>query len=103
MEMENLYYIYLGLEVNSKFKMNILIVEYKGYSCYLREVYSDSILEDDYIKKLFNIQDNNIYIFERSVGTALAFYLSLKRNLKLIILISAFESIKKYWKIIRRR
>ena len=92
-------YIDLGLEFNSKFNMNILIVEYKGYSCYLGEVDSDSILEDslfiyDYIKKLFNIQDNNIYVFGRSMGTAPAVYLSSKRNPNSTFLISAFESIK---------
>ena len=99
-------YIDLGLEFNSKFNMNILIIEYKGYSCYLGEVDSDSILEDslfiyDYIKKLFNIQDNNIYVFGRSMGTAPAVYLSSKRNPKSTILVSAFESIKNIGKVFK--
>ena len=86
-------YLYNGL------KMNIIVMEYKGYSCYIGDVDSDSILEDslyiyDYIKKIFGINDKNIFIFGRSMGTAPAVYLSSKKNPNSTFLISPFESIK---------
>ena len=97
---ENIFeYEYIVNYLCNELKMNIIVMEYKGYSCYIGDVDSDSILDDslyvyDYIKKIFGINDKNIFIFGRSMGSAPAVYLSSKRNPNSTFLISAFESIK---------
>ena len=97
---ENIFeYDYMADVLSDGLKMNIIVMEYKGYTCYKGEVDSDSILEDslyiyDYIKKIFGINDKNIFIFGRSMGSAPAVYLSSKKTPNSTFLISAFKSIR---------
>ena len=89
----------MGETLVQKLKMNVLIVEYPSYSIYLSEPSADEIINNttlvyDFIKAKFNIEDKNIYIFGRSIGTSPAIYLASKRKPNALITISAFTSIK---------
>lgn len=81
-------------------QINILIVEYPGYSLYNTSKNCETVLEDtlivyDYIlTKTPNVNVSNIYIIGRSIGTAPAIYLSSKRKVGMLFLISPFTSIK---------
>ena len=74
------------LEIADKFKMNLLIPEYPGYSIYKSQLSSNKCLEDSLIlydfclNKMKNLSEKNIYIFGRSLGTGPAIYLSSKRH-----------------------
>ena len=79
--------------------MNILIVEYPGYSLYNKEPNTDELLNNttiiyDFIKEKFQLKDKNIFIFGRSIGTSPAIYLASVRKPNALITISAFTSIK---------
>jgi fermentation-respiration switch protein FrsA (DUF1100 family) len=75
-------------------------VEYPGYSLYNSSKNCETVLEDtlilyDYIlATISNVNVNNIYIIGRSIGTAPAIYLSSKRKVGMLFLISPFTSIK---------
>ena len=89
----------MGETLVQKLRMNVLIVEYPSYSIYLSEPSADELIENtviiyDFVKKVFNIEDKNIYIFGRSIGTSPAIYLASKRKPNALITISAFTSIK---------
>ena len=82
-----------------KVHMNIILVEYPGYSIYLKEPNSEELLNDtkiiyDFIKEKFNLSDKNIFIIGRSIGTSPAIYLASQRKPNALITISAFTSIK---------
>ena len=89
-----------GLDLRSYLNMNVIFVEYPGYSLYMDQkcasikIFDDAIKVYDAIKKEFNILDKQIYILGRSLGTSPAIYLSSKRNPKALFLISAFKSMK---------
>ena len=89
-----------GLDLRAYLNMNVIIVEYPGYSLYIDQkcastkIFDDAIKVYDTIKKEFNILDEQIYILGRSLGTSPAIYLSSKRNPKALFLISAFTSMK---------
>ena len=89
----------MGETLVQKLKMNVIIVEYPSYSIYLSEPSADEIINNttliyDFIKNKFNLEDKNIYIFGRSIGTSPAIYLASKRKPNALITISAFTSIK---------
>ena len=90
----------LGDKLRQKLYMNIIIIEYPGYSIYkTKDSNSNIILENtiivyDYIKAKFNLNDNNIYILGRSIGTSPAIYLASKRKPNALFVISGFSSIK---------
>ena len=93
----------LGFHMAREFHMNIIIVEYKGYSIYKGDPDPQSILDDslivydfllDFIKKNINCKEYKIFVFGRSLGTSPAIYLASKREIEALIVISAFESIK---------
>ena len=81
-------------------QINVLIVEYPGYSLYNTNKNCETVLEDtlilyDYIlTNIPNVNVSNIYIIGRSIGTAPAIYLSSKRKVGMLFLISPFTSIK---------
>ena len=82
-----------------KTKMNIVMVEYPGYSIYKGDSDADIILENtlivyDFIKTKFNLNDKNIYIFGRSIGTSPAIYLASRRKPNALFVISSFTSIR---------
>ena len=89
----------MGNSLYQKIGMNIIIVEYPGYSIYKGESEADTILENtiaiyDFIKQIFNIADKNIFIFGRSIGTSPAIYLASVRKPNALFVISAFTSIR---------
>lgn len=89
-----------GLDFRDYFKMNILFVEYPGYSIYNdpnpepKKLFEDSLIVYDYILKNFHVSDEQIFIFGRSLGTSPAIYLSSMRKPKALILVSSFTSMK---------
>ena len=89
----------MGEALCQKLHMNIILVEYPGYSIYKEEPSTEELLQNttiiyDYIKDKFKLKDKNIFIFGRSIGTSPATYLSSKRKPNALINISAFTSIK---------
>ena len=89
----------MGDALCQKLNMNIIIVEYPGYSIYNNEPNTDELLSNttiiyDFIKEKFKIKDKNIFVFGRSIGTSPAIYLASKRKPNALITISAFTSIK---------
>lgn len=89
----------LGDSLYKKIGMNIIIVEYPGYSIYKGESEADKIIDNttiiyDYIKTQFNLEDRNIFIFGRSIGTSPAIYLASVRKPNALFVISSFTSIR---------
>ena len=79
--------------------MNIVLVEYPGYSIYKGDSDADKNLENteivyDFIKTKFNLSDKNIYIFGRSIGTSPAIYLASRRKPNALFVVSSFTSIR---------
>jgi esterase/lipase len=79
--------------------MNVIIVEYPGYSIYKGEANSTKILENttiiyDFIKTQFNLEDKNMFVFGRSIGTSPAIYLASVRKPNALFVVSSFTSIR---------
>ena len=79
--------------------MNIVMVEYPGYSIYKGSPTAEKILENttivyDFIKKKFDLEDKNIFIFGRSIGTSPAIYLASVRKPNALLLVSSFTTIR---------
>ena len=91
---------YYGLDFRSYLDMNVIIVEYPGYSIYnskiidSKTIFSNALIVYDWVQKKFNIKDEQIFVCGRSLGTSPAIYLSSKRNPKALFLVSAFTSLK---------
>ena len=89
-------------------KMNVIIVEYPGYSIYKTEKSAEIICQDSlkvfsFIKEKFKAKDEDIFVVGRSLGTGPAVYLASKeKNLKSLILISPFKSIRLIKNVILR-
>ena len=82
-----------------KLDMNIIIIEYPGYSIYPGEPNAQKILENtsivyDFIKNEFSIEDKNIFIFGRTIGTGPAIYLASIRKPNALFVVSSFTSIR---------
>ena len=89
----------IGQYFSEQLKMNVIIVEYPGYSVYKSEKNAevmclDSLIVYDFIKNRFNLTHEDIFVIGRSLGTGPAVYLASKKKLKVLILISPFKSIK---------
>ena len=89
----------MGNSLQQKIGMNIIIVEYPGYSIYKGDSDANTILKNtitiyDFIKKQFNLEDKNIFIFGRSIGTSPAIYLASVRKPNALFIISAFTCIR---------
>ncbi len=79
--------------------MNILIVEYQGYSIYNYETNSNKILENslivfDFFKVKLIAYKEIKFIFGKSIGSSLVIYLSNKRKQGALFYVSGFTSIK---------
>ena len=91
---------YYGLDFRTYLKMNVILVEYPGYSIYdyanpdPNLIFLDALTIFDWIKNYFHINNNQIFICGRSLGTSPAIYLSSQRNPNSLIVISPFKSIK---------
>ena len=85
-------------ELCKKNNVNILIPEYPGYSLYTSPHSPEKCLEnaliiyDFILNNMKNIFEKNIYILGRSLGTAVATFLSSQRNPAGTFLISPFTS-----------
>ena len=80
-------------------KMNVVIVEYPGYSIYNSDkgesiIYDDSKKVYEFIINKFKLKYEDIYIAGRSLGTGPATFLASKKKSKSLILISPYKSIK---------
>lgn len=85
--------------IRSNLSMNILIVEYPGYSIYKEDKDSDKVLTDsltvfDFLTETLKVEAENIYVFGRSIGTAPALYMSSKRKPASLVLMSPFTSVR---------
>lgn len=79
--------------------MNIIVVEYPGYSIYIsqkspKKILEDSIIVYDYIKEKFNLKDEDIFLYGRSIGSSPSIYLASKRKANALFVISGFSSLK---------
>jgi acetyl esterase/lipase len=79
--------------------MNVLIVEYPGYSIYKGEKSADAVLEDsvavfDFLTENLKVEAENIIVFGRSIGSAPATYLCSERKPGALVLMSPFTSIR---------
>lgn len=79
--------------------MNVLIVEYPGYSIYNEDKSADVVLQDslfvfDYITKILGFESKNIFVFGRSIGSGPSCYLSSERLIGGLMLMSPFTSLK---------
>ena len=80
--------------------MNVIIIEYPGYSIYFeqspepKQIFLDSIKVYNWIKNKFKISEEHIFVYGRSLGTSPAIYLSSKMKPRALFLVSAFTSIK---------
>ena len=95
--------IFLSREMGDKLRynlsINVLIVEYPGYSIYKENKSSDIVLDDclhifDYLVETLKIDPDYMYIFGRSIGTGPSVYLSSKRKPAGLILMSPFTSVR---------
>jgi len=79
--------------------INVLVVEYPGYSIYQEEKDSSKLLEDcvtvfDFLTETLKVAEDNIFVIGRSIGTAPALYLSSCRKPASLVLMSPFTSIR---------
>jgi abhydrolase domain-containing protein 17 len=79
--------------------MNIILVEYPGYSIYketkgAQKVLDDSVYVYDYLTHKLNVEPNHIYVFGRSIGSAPSCFLASQREFGGLILMSPFTSIQ---------
>lgn len=79
--------------------MNVLIVEYPGYSIYKADKNADVVLEDsvevfDFLTDTLKIDSENIIVFGRSIGSAPATYLCSERKPGALVLMSPFTSLR---------
>ena len=94
----------LGQYLSEFLKMNVIIVEYPGYSIYNEKKSADLICEDSrivykFVEEKFNLEPNDIYVLGRSLGTGPATYLASKEKINSLFLISPFKSIKSVYGI----
>ncbi len=73
--------------------MNVVVVEYLGYSLYKDDKSSDKVLQDsltvyDYLTETLKVDEENIFVFGRSIGSGPSLYLSSKRKPGCLILMS---------------
>lgn len=79
--------------------MHVLAVEYPGYGLYKGDPSEEKILEDaeavyEYLTQEMNLNPKNIIVFGRSIGSGPATWLASKREVGILVLMSAFTSIR---------
>lgn len=82
-------------------RINILAVEYKGYgiydygsNCSAEDILKDADIVYNFLINVMKIKQENIIIFGRCIGSGPAIYLSYTYFPKLLLLMSAFTSLK---------
>ena len=94
----NISYRDYVIEICHKFKLNLLLVDYRGYgksdsSCSITGVYNDSLSAYYYLRK-HGIVYKDIIIWGESLGGAPAVYLASKVPCGKLILFSTFSNLK---------
>jgi esterase/lipase len=89
----------LAEQLSTQLQLNVIVIEYPGYSIYKNDKCSDTVLKNalivfDYLTEAIKVDKNDIYVFGRSIGTAPASYLASKRNPGCLILMSPFTSVR---------
>ena len=84
----------IGYSLQKKIGMNIIIAEYPGYSLYEGESDAETILKNtviiyDFVKKTFKLEEKNMFVFGRSIGTSPAIYLSSIRKPNALFVVSS--------------
>ena len=79
--------------------MNVLIVEYPGYSIYKADKNAETVLDDsvavcDFLTETLKVEAENIVVFGRSIGSAPATYLCSQRKPGALVLMSPFTSVR---------
>ena len=88
-----------ALDFRSLLEMNVIIVEYPGYSIYDCEnieptiIFENTCIIYDWIIETFKVKKDQIFVCGRSLGTSPAIYLASHRKVQALFLISAFTSI----------
>jgi hypothetical protein len=81
-------------------KMHILAVEYPGYGLYKTSKPNEEQMKEDaetifnYLTQVIGVNDNDIILFGRSMGSGPASYLASKKNAFSLLLMSPYTSIK---------
>jgi len=80
-------------------------MEYPGYGIYKGSPSADKILLDAenlyiYLTSVFGLEEENILVFGRSIGSGPAVYLASKFHPRILLLISAYTSIKEVAKVL---
>lgn len=88
-----------GLDFRTHLEMNVIIVEYPGYSIYNSQnpdpniMLTDALTVCKFVNEKLNFKLTNIFVCGRSIGTCPAIYLASQIRVKALFLISAFTSI----------
>ena len=85
--------------IRTTLSVNVIAPEFPGYGIYSGyptegQLFNDAVNVFDYMVNVMKISPNNIIIFGRSLGTAIATHLASKRVCTALILISPFLSIR---------
>jgi pimeloyl-ACP methyl ester carboxylesterase len=81
-------------------EMHVLAVEYPGYGLYKtsppseQQIKEDAEIVYDYLTKNIGLNESDIILFGRSMGSGPATHLASKRNANSLLLMSAYTSIK---------
>lgn len=81
-------------------RMHVLVIEYPGYGLYkTASTCEQIILEDaeiayDYLTTICGVNDSDIILFGRSIGTGPTSYLASRKPCHSALLMSAYTSIK---------
>ncbi len=79
--------------------VHVLAMEYRGYGVYPGEPSAQTVLDDAetvyrYVLGALHIQASNVLLFGRSIGSGPACYLASKHRPSLLVLMSAFTSLR---------
>ena len=80
-------------------KVNILAVEYPGYGIYRGKISARKLLADanivyNYLIETLKVEEKDIILFGRSIGTGAACQVAATHNPALLVLLSPFVSIR---------
>ncbi|CAD8078078.1 unnamed protein product [Paramecium sonneborni] len=82
-------------------KAHFILVEYPGYGVYnntittTEQIQMDALIVYDYVKQKYSVNDNQIYVFGRSIGTGPAIYIGAHRNCAGLIMFCAYTTLLK--------
>ena len=89
----------LMILLSEELKVHTIAMEYPGYGIYPGKPNADRISEEslnvyDYITNVIGWKPQNIIIFGRSIGSGFATFVAAKRTPGMLLLMSAFTSLK---------